>query len=64
MASGKGMEINHVGSSILCTRTSKIHLNNILHVPQATKSLLSVNRLARDNNAFFEFHLDHFSIKE
>jgi hypothetical protein len=46
----------------LRTRTSKIHLNNILHVPQATKSLLSVNRLARDNNAFLEFHPDHFSI--
>jgi histone deacetylase 1/2 len=64
MASGTGMEINHVGSSIFRTRTSDIHLNNILHVPQATKSLLSVNRLACDNNAFLEFHPDHFSIKE
>ena len=64
MASGKGMEINHVGSSILHTHTSKIHLNNILHVPQATKSLLSVNCLARDNNAFLEFHPDHFFIKQ
>jgi len=63
-ASGTGMEINHVGSSILRTRTSNIHLKNILHVPQATKSLLSVNCLARDNNAFLEFHPDHFSIKE
>ena len=63
-ASGTGMEINHVGSSILRPRTSNIHLNNILHVPQATKSLLSANRFARDNNAFLEFHPDHFSIKE
>jgi hypothetical protein len=64
MTSGKSMEINHVDSSILRTRTSKIHLNNILHVPQATKSLLSINCLAHDNNAFLEFHPDHFSIKE
>jgi histone deacetylase 1/2 len=39
-------------------------LKNILHVPHATKNLLSVNRLVRDNNAFLEFHPTYFSLKD
>jgi hypothetical protein len=63
-ANGTCMEIHHVGHSILCSPTRNIHLNNILHVPNAHKNMLSVNRLAKDNNAFLEFHPNHFSIKE
>jgi len=48
----------------LHTPSSVIHLNKILHVPKATKNLLSVHRLARDNNAFLEFHPSYFSIKD
>ena len=48
-ANGAGMEIDHVGHNTLHSCTSKIHLNKILHVPKANKSLISVNRLARDN---------------
>lgn len=54
------MEISYVGHSILDSPTSEMHLNNILHVPKASKNLISVNRLARDNNAFLEFHPSHF----
>lgn len=63
-ASGSGMKINHVGHSILRSQHHDLHLKNILHVPCANKSLLSVNRLAQDNNAFLEFHPHHFLIKE
>jgi hypothetical protein len=63
-ASGAGMKIQHVGSSKLCSYTSTFHLNTILHVPQASKSLVSVNHLTRDNNVFLEFYPDHFSMKE
>jgi hypothetical protein len=62
--SDAGMEINHIGSSILRTPSSNIHLRKILHVPQASKNLLSLHRLDRDNNAFLEFHPHHFFIKE
>jgi histone deacetylase 1/2 len=42
-ASGSGMNINHVGHSILHTPTRNIHLNNILHVPSTSKiSFLSI----------------------
>ena len=63
-ASGAGMEINHIGSSILCTPSSTIHLRKILHVPEASKNLLSVHRLARDNDAFLEFYPHRFFVKE
>jgi hypothetical protein len=60
-ANGSGMEIDHIGHSVLHSPTGKIHLQNILHVPKARKSLVSVNRLARDNNVFLEFHPNHFT---
>ena len=58
------MGICHVGHSFLQSPYSQIHLKNILHVPQTNKSLVSVHRLARDNNAFLEFHPNHFFLKE
>jgi histone deacetylase 1/2 len=61
-ANGLGMEINNVGHTFL--HSPDLHLKNILHVPQAHKSLCSVNHLARDNNVILEFHPNHFSIKE
>jgi hypothetical protein len=63
-ANGSCMEISHVGHSTLHSPKPKIHPKNILHVPDASKSLVSVNRLTRDNYAFVEFHPDKFLIKE
>jgi hypothetical protein len=33
-------------------------------VPQLTKNLFSIHKLAHDNNAIVEFHYDLFYIKE
>jgi len=63
-ADGAGMEIAHVGHSTVSSPSRVFHLNNVLHVPQANKSLCSVNQLARDNHVYLEFHPDHFLIKE
>jgi histone deacetylase 1/2 len=63
-ADGAGMEIANVGHSTFHSQTKNFHLKNILHVPQATKNLCSVNRLAKDNHVFLEFHPNHFFIKE
>jgi hypothetical protein len=41
-----------------------IHLKNDLYVPQATKNLISVHKLASDNSAFLEFHPNFFLIKD
>jgi hypothetical protein len=63
-ASGSGMEIGHISHGILRSPNIHLHLKNILHVPTANKSLLSVNRIASDNGVFFEFHPDCFLVKK
>jgi histone deacetylase 1/2 len=63
-ASGSGMDIHHVGQSTIHTPCDKLLLKNILHVPDATKSLLFASKLAFDNNAFLEIHPFDFLVKE
>jgi hypothetical protein len=63
-ANGKGMHIKNIGHSIIRTPCRDLSLSHILHVPQATKSLASVHRIASDNNVFFELHPDFFFIKD
>jgi hypothetical protein len=55
-ASGSGMNIKHIGYSTIHTPSRQLMLNKILHVPQASKNLIYVHRLASDNNVFLEFH--------
>jgi hypothetical protein len=63
-ASGAGMHISHIGKSTIHTPCRQLQLNKILHVPQASKNLIFVHRLASDNNVFLEFHLHFFVIKD
>jgi histone deacetylase 1/2 len=63
-ANGAGMRISHIGQSTIHTPARQLCLKNILHVPSTKKNLVSVHRLASDNNVFFEFHPDHFLIKD
>jgi len=63
-ANGAGMTINHIGHSTLRFPVRDIHLNNVLHVPSASKNLVSAHRLVKDNNAFLELHPRHFSLKD
>jgi hypothetical protein len=64
IASGSGMDIHHIDHSVIHTSTHDLHLKNILHVPQAKKSLLSTSRLARDNHAFVEYWPKSFFVKD
>jgi histone deacetylase 1/2 len=57
------MYISHIGHSILRTPHSSFDLHNILHVPSASKNLLSIHKFALDNDAFIEFHPFFFLIK-
>jgi histone deacetylase 1/2 len=59
-ANDSGMDIAHIGRVICHTPERKLFLNNVLHVPSTTKNLVSVHRLASDNNAYFEFHPNCF----
>jgi hypothetical protein len=54
MASGSGMNIAHIGHSVISTPEHNIILRNILHVPETTKKLLSVHRFTTDNHASLE----------
>jgi hypothetical protein len=58
------MNISHIGHSVLCTPHGSFDLNNILHVPNTSKNLLSVHKFTLDNHVFIEFHPFFFLIKD
>jgi hypothetical protein len=64
VGNGTGLRILHTGHASLRTASRSLALRNILHVPEISKNLLSVHKLARDNDVFFEYHPWHFSIKD
>ena len=49
-ASGSGMEISHIGHSVVNTPSCDLYLNNVMYVPKASKNLASVH--PADNSAF------------
>jgi hypothetical protein len=61
---GAGMTIKHIGQSTVITPYRNISLNNVFHVPQATRNLASVHRLTSDNDVFLEVHPDFFLVKD
>jgi hypothetical protein len=58
------MTIKHIGQSTVITPYRNISLNDVLHVPQATRNLASVHRLTSDNDVFLELHPDFFLVKD
>jgi hypothetical protein len=52
-ANGSGMPIRHIGQSSIRTHELNLILRNILHVPAASKNLVSVHKFTHDNNVFF-----------
>lgn len=63
VANSAGMIITHVGHSKIHTPNHVLNINDILHAPKASKHLLLVHKLAKDNNVFFEFHPKYFFVK-
>ena len=63
-ASGSDMQVYHIGHSIVRTPNKNLHLNKILHVPETSKSLLSVHRFTRDNHVLIEFYPYFFLVKD
>ncbi|WVZ75222.1 hypothetical protein U9M48_023301, partial [Paspalum notatum var. saurae] len=63
-ANGKGMCISHIGKSILHSPNCNFSINNVLHVPSATKDLVSVHIFTSDNDVFLEFYPTFFCVKD
>ena len=61
---GSGLFIHSTGSSSLPSRSHSLKLQNILHVPDIKKNLLSIYRLTNENYVYVEFHADHCIVKE
>lgn len=54
-ADGSPLQITSSGHSSVPISNKSIEFNDILHVPTATRNLLSVNKLCVDNNLCFVF---------
>jgi hypothetical protein len=58
--SGSSMPISHIGQSTIHAHDHNLILKDVLHVPNASKNLVSIHKFTYDNNAFFEFHPWYF----
>jgi hypothetical protein len=64
VANGTGIDIYNVGHVVIHTPTHDLHLNNILHVPSASKNLIFVHCFSTDNNASLKYFPDYFLSKD
>jgi hypothetical protein len=64
VGNSKGLSIKHIGTTRLSTPSSNFDLLNILHVPQISKNLISVQKFTSDTNTFFEFYPSYFLLKD
>ncbi|KAK1412849.1 hypothetical protein QVD17_34395 [Tagetes erecta] len=64
VGNGKALPILHVGSTRFHSPSKTFSLKNVLHVPTIKRNLLSVQKFCHDNNVFFEFHSNFFSVKD
>jgi hypothetical protein len=56
--------IENTGSSTLYSPLSKFHLKQILHCPNASTNLLSIQRLCQDNSCYFILTSYYFFVKD
>jgi hypothetical protein len=58
------MNISHIRHSVIPTPNRNLTLKNILHIPEADKSLLFIHRFTTDNHASLEYFLNFFLVKD
>jgi hypothetical protein len=61
VGNGTRLAIQHTGNSKL---SPNFYLRHVLHVPNITKNLLSVQKFTYDNNVYMEFHPSCFFVKD
>ena len=52
------------GSTTIHKKSHSLKLNNILHIPNIKKKLLSVKKFSKDDNIFWEFHPKFCAMKD
>lgn len=61
---GAGLSISYIGAATLFSSSHPLSLCHVLHVPQITRNLLSVQQFTRDNNVIVEFHPSFFLVTD
>lgn len=64
VGNGQGLTIAHTGNATFHANSSQLHLKRVLHCPNASANLLSINQFCLDNNCFFILTASHFFVKD
>jgi hypothetical protein len=66
VGNGSGLKIDNAGSTLLhnSNSSSDFHLKNVLHCPNASANLLSIQRFCLDNDCHFILTSSHFFVKD
>jgi hypothetical protein len=58
------MDIYNIDHAGINTPHRVLHLSNVLHVPNASKNLISVHHFSNNSHASLEYFPNHFLIKD
>lgn len=61
---GSSLPIHNTGSFTLHTSSHKFHFNNVLHVPNISRNILSISQFCKDNHMSIEFLPSSFCVKD
>jgi transposase InsO family protein len=63
VGNGTSLPMKHIGSTQFSTPTASFLLNNVLHVPQISKNLISVRKFTKDINTSMDFRPSCFRVQ-
>ena len=63
VGNGQNLPITHIGTALIPSSLSNLHLRNVLKVPSITSNLASVHKLCQDNNCRCYFDKNILSIQ-
>jgi hypothetical protein len=64
VGNGAGLHIKNIGSSLVLSNKSQFLLKDILHCPNVSANLLSINKFSLDNNCWFALTSSSFTVKD
>jgi hypothetical protein len=64
VGNGSALTIDNFGSALIHSSNSDFKLHNVLHCPNASTNLLSIQRFCVDNDCFFVLTDSHFFVKD